>query len=97
MARHHTTLDEDDEDDDGEAPDPSDMDDDPADDDFAGATEECPHCGAEISEYAQQCPACDRYLSKEDAPPRTDHPRWVVITAIILLVPMIYAILRWFL
>ena len=95
MPRHATTLDDDYEDD-REDPNPSDMDDE-GDDDSDSATEECPHCGEEISEYAQKCPACDRYLSMEDAPARTEHPRWVVITAIVILVPMLYAILRWFL
>jgi uncharacterized protein (DUF983 family) len=102
MGRYSTTLDDDDddddddyEDDDRDDPDGADMDD--GDAEFDGATQECPHCGEEISEYAEKCPACDRYLSKEDAPPRTDHPRWVVITAIIILVPMLYALLRWFL
>ena len=96
MGRHSTALDDDYEDDDRDDPDGSDMDDE-KDGDFDSATQECPHCGEEISEYAEQCPACDRYLSKEDVPPRTEHPRWVVVTAIVLLVPMLYAILRWFL
>jgi len=96
MPRHATTLDDDYEDD-REDPNPSDMDDEADDASDESATEECPHCGEEISEYAQKCPACDRYLSKEDAPARTEHPRWVVITAIVILVPMLYAILRWFL
>jgi uncharacterized protein (DUF983 family) len=96
MPRHSTSLDDDYEDDDREDLDSSDMDDDD-EDVMDGATQECPHCGEEISEYAEKCPACDRYLSREDAPPRTEHPRWVVVTAIVLLVPMLYAILRWFL
>jgi hypothetical protein len=99
MARHGTTLDDDyEDDDDREDPDRADMDDDDeAAAGFDSATEECPHCGEEISEYAQRCPACDRYLSREDAPPPNQHPRWVIVTALIILVPMLYALVRWFL
>ena len=87
-----------DEDEDLYDPDPSDMDPDD-DEDYSynseSSTEPCPHCGAEVSEYAEQCPACGRYISHEDAP-RNRYPRWVVITTILLLVPLIYTLLKWF-
>jgi predicted nucleic acid-binding Zn ribbon protein len=34
------------------------------------AVDACPYCGAAISELAEQCPRCKRYISREDAPPR---------------------------
>ncbi len=63
-----------------EDPDESDMD---STDEEAG-TDECPYCGAEVSEYAQQCPECKNYLSDEDAPRRSP-ARWIVIGVILAL------------
>jgi hypothetical protein len=97
MGRH-ATVDDEDYEDDPEEPDESDIEDGRDEDDEAGgATDECPYCGADVYEFAEKCPSCGQYLSKEDAPPRSGHPRWVVITAIVLLVPMLYAILKWWL
>ena len=96
MGRH-AAIDDEDYQDDPEEPDQSDMDDEEEGDDAGGATDKCPHCGADVSEVAEKCPTCGQYVSKEDAPPRTEHPKWVVITAIVLLVPMLYAILKWWL
>ena len=96
MGRYAAIDREDDFEDDPEDPDRSDMDDESEDEDDGNiATDECPHCGAEVYEFAEKCPTCDRYLSKEDAPLRSGHPKWIVVTALILLVPMLYALLKW--
>ena len=84
---------EDDGNDDIESPDPSDRDPDDAEDE--GATVDCPHCGQEIYESAEQCPQCRQYLSTEDAPPRTSHPAWVLITTLLLLAAMIISGIFW--
>jgi uncharacterized protein (DUF983 family) len=83
MPRHRAAADDfEDDPDDREAPDPSDQD---ADGDDLGDTVDCPRCGREISEYAEQCPRCGAYLSEEEAT-RTSFPRWVILTAAALVV-----------
>jgi hypothetical protein len=98
MGRYQV-ADDDEEDDDLSDPDASDMDPDDEDEDYSvnseTSTDTCPHCGAQVYEDAEQCPVCGQYITDENAP-RTSHPRWVVWTAVVLLVPLIYALLRWF-
>jgi predicted nucleic acid-binding Zn ribbon protein len=56
------------------------------DDDDEEATIRCPYCRAEIWEEAQQCPECGEYLSLEDRRSRHEwQPRWIILTAIMLL------------
>ncbi|MBX9681310.1 MAG: zinc ribbon domain-containing protein [Gemmataceae bacterium] len=43
----------------------------------------CPHCFAVIHDDSEQCPRCGQYLSREDAP--SNKPRWIVVTAVIVL------------
>ena len=86
MARRRSPADDDyedddDDDDDRDAPDPSDWDD---DDDGDADTINCPRCGREVSELAEQCPQCGAYLSAEEAT-RTNFPTWVIVTAVLLL------------
>lgn len=38
----------------------------------------CPHCGADIYDDAEQCPACGHYLTDEDAPAKPQ-PWWILI------------------
>jgi hypothetical protein len=80
MARYHAN--EDWEDTDPDAPDESDTDADEGDE-FA-ETIDCPHCGREVYESAEQCPKCGRYLSHEDAPPGRK-PWWILIAAALAL------------
>ncbi len=54
----------------------------PDDDD---PTVACPHCGEEVYDDAEQCPACGRYLSREDAPAAA-RPWWIVIGVAVCLV-----------
>jgi hypothetical protein len=61
-----------------EDPDESDMD---STDEEAG-TDACPYCGHEVSEYAQECPNCGKYISEEDAPRRRQ--AWWIITGVVL-------------
>jgi hypothetical protein len=71
------------------------------DDDYSGfdtspddseATMPCPHCGEEIYDDAEQCPACGRYLSDEDSPAQSQ-PWWILIgVAICILIVIAWMI-----
>jgi rRNA maturation protein Nop10 len=73
------------------------------DDDYAGfdtsaddedATIPCPHCGADVYDDAEQCPACGQYLLDADAP-AAGRPWWIVIgVAICLLIVIAWALSR---
>lgn len=56
---------------------------------------ECPHCGEEVYEYAQQCPKCGKYFSEERRRARTNQPIWVVLTAAALLMAILWGWMRW--
>jgi hypothetical protein len=47
-------------------------------------TEPCRHCKRQISEYAEVCPYCGNYVSREELTERKSV--WIVIGAAILLV-----------
>jgi len=79
---------EDDADDDLDDADDDDLDD---DDDH---TMPCPHCGADIYEDAVRCPVCERYLTQEEIR-TTSKPRWVIVTAAVVLGAMVFAYLRY--
>jgi len=66
-----------------------------SDDEYAGfdtspdeqdATIDCPHCGAQIYDNAEQCPKCGTYLANEDAPVKLP-PLWILLgVAICILI-----------
>jgi predicted nucleic acid-binding Zn ribbon protein len=90
MPISHVADDEED-DDDPEDPDESDMDSDD-DDDLETQTEPCPHCGADVYVHAQQCPVCGEYIST-GRPRKTNQPRWIIITVLLILLPLIYVMI----
>jgi hypothetical protein len=47
-------------------------------------TAPCPFCGEAIYDDAERCPACGKYLSREDAP-AGQQPLWVVVGVIVCL------------
>jgi predicted nucleic acid-binding Zn ribbon protein len=48
----------------------------------------CPHCGADVYEDAEQCPACGQYLSAEDRP--AGRPaRWVMVVMVLALIAVL--------
>lgn len=53
---------------------------------------DCPHCGQEIYEDAERCPHCEMYVTDFDSP-TTSRPKWVVATAVLLLLVMAYFLL----
>jgi hypothetical protein len=63
-------------------------------DDSAGEddpTIDCPHCGADVYDDAEQCPSCGTYLSKEDAPAQLP-PLWILIgVAVCILIVIAWA------
>ncbi len=67
----------------------SDLDDDewPEDDADEGSMD-CPYCGESMYDDSIHCPACGRYLSSEDGGD-AKQPKWVLITAIALLIIML--------
>ena len=83
--RDRDEINEAEEDDDWENPDPSDM-----DNDAEGDADEidCPYCGLWVSEFAQICPHCKTYISKEDAPRRSARKPlwWIVIVALFVAI-----------
>jgi hypothetical protein len=49
---------------------------------------DCPHCGEEMYDDSTRCPNCGRYLSTEDGgEPKI--PKWIVVTAVVLLIVML--------
>lgn len=53
---------------------------------------ECMHCGAEIYEDAERCPHCENYQT-DFGQTATSQPRWVVLTAVLLLLGIAYMVL----
>jgi len=95
MGRHDDGYPDDDHDDDSWDDEGDDLDD-AADDDADGddSTMPCPHCGADIYEDAVRCPVCERYLTQEEIR-TTSKPRWVIVTAAVVLGAMVFAYLRY--
>ena len=52
----------------------------------------CPYCGESMYEESGYCSACDRWISREDAPQRTLAP-WMVMTIVGLVAIMILSAL----
>jgi predicted nucleic acid-binding Zn ribbon protein len=75
------------EDDNERLDDPEGLDDHDVDDSDSVDTEPCRHCGKQISEYAEVCPYCGNYVSREDAPRRKSP--WVVICVAVLLIVIV--------
>lgn len=62
--------------------------------DFADEEEptiECPNCGCEMLEIAHQCPRCGELPTREFRH-TSSQPRWVYLTALILLVALVWCI-----
>ncbi len=64
--------------------------------DLAGDSEDyetvaCPHCGAEISELAEQCPHCGDWITPGG---RARRSPWLVLLAVLLLVSFVWWLLR---
>jgi hypothetical protein len=55
------------------------------------ATIPCPHCGAEVFDDAEQCPACGSWFVR-DRRPLTGKPRWFVMLG---FVGVLLAIVTW--
>jgi hypothetical protein len=81
-----------DDDDPGMAYDPDDED--WPDDGDEEPTAPCPHCGREVLEDAERCPFCERYLSKEDAPPGRK-PWWIILGVVACLAVVYMWNARW--
>jgi hypothetical protein len=69
-------------------------------DDANESTRACPFCGREIYDDAVRCPQCGNYVSWSDADEDGDRsahapkrPRWVIVTAVLLIYAMLHAYL----
>jgi uncharacterized paraquat-inducible protein A len=65
-------------------PDDHDIDADLFDDD-GDRTIDCPHCGAEIDEDAEQCPVCGMWLTTAERVGRGPRP-WLIVAVLIALI-----------
>ena len=64
--------------------------------DFESETEptvECSNCGFEMLEIIHQCPRCGELVTREFRETSTQ-PRWVYLTALILLIALVWLIFR---
>ena len=55
------------------------------------ATITCPHCGADVFDDVEQCPACGSWFVR-DRHPLTSKPSWIVVLG---FVGVLLAILTW--
>lgn len=55
------------------------------DDSEGEETIECPACGRDIYEGAEQCPRCGQYLSEEEGQQRGGTPIWIWVGIILAL------------
>ena len=72
--------------------DPDDDELDEGDDDREDVYISCPHCRGTMLEAADYCPQCQRWITREDLPPKRQ-PLWIVIVALILLATFLFAVL----
>jgi hypothetical protein len=49
----------------------------------------CPYCGEPVYEGAERCPHCEKYISEEDAP-LPAKKTWIVVTATVVMVLLIF-------
>jgi len=52
----------------------------------------CPHCGETMLEAADYCPACERWMTSEDTPPKR-RPWWIVAVILILIATFVLSVL----
>jgi len=48
-------------------------------------TRECPKCGCDVYDDAEQCPLCGEYFTRESAAETSSFPLWVRVTALLIL------------
>ncbi len=61
-------------------------------DDDSDVTIDCPYCGAEMYDDAEQCPHCGQYISAEDAP-REGKPAWIIVVILLCVAMMLLGII----
>lgn len=54
----------------------------------------CPSCGQDVSELAEWCPHCQSAISSDESR-RPRRSRWIVVTALLLMLAFALAVLRW--
>ena len=72
-----------------------DLDDENEEDDADGETTiPCPHCGEDVFDNAEQCPACGMWLVA-DRRPLTGRPRWFVVLGVVVALLTIATWIVW--
>jgi hypothetical protein len=78
----------------GRSPD-DEFDDENEEDDADGETTiPCPHCGEDVFDNAEQCPACGMWLIA-DRRPLTGRPRWFVVLGVVVALLAIATWIVW--
>lgn len=80
---------------DEEYDDPEDPDDADRDSNDDPETVRCPFCGREVLEEAEICPKCGNFIGGSDDTSKRIHPRWVILTAIVLLAATAWGLTWW--
>jgi predicted nucleic acid-binding Zn ribbon protein len=62
---------------------------------FSGVTRHCPNCGGESYDDVTFCPHCQTDMDAALRNRRRRVPPWVMITAFVVLVLMIFSMIRW--
>jgi len=70
-------------------------DDDFEDDEQDDGSAVCPYCGADYYEEAGYCPACERWINREDLP-RRPMPVWARLLILMCLLGLVLSVLRGF-
>jgi len=55
-------------------------------------TIECPYCGEEMYDDAEQCPHCGQYLSAEDSPSQ-NKPAWIIVVILLCIAMMLLGLI----
>lgn len=76
------------------------LDEDPSEEDiarFEGETAYCPHCGAEVWDQAEVCPACNTFLggNTSSSPPleRWFRRKWLLLIIAALIFGMLFLLI----
>ena len=92
MRPRHEQDDDDDDEWEDDREDPAEIDQD-ADDEPETAA--CPFCGKELIADADACPKCGNFVGGSDDRTTRAYPKWVILTALLVLAAMVAGLIRW--
>jgi len=59
----------------------------------------CPECAALLYDFSEKCPACGYWLTSADRRrlwSSDSHPRWIKVTALVILMVLLYGLFQTF-